>query len=170
MKRAALYARVSTFDRYPQTQVEDLRQVATERGFEIVEEYVDCGVTDTDVTWPARDRLMGDARRGRFQVILTWSFDRLTRSKHRFVQILDELNRLDRELVPFHSKSPDTLAALSEAKSNGVRMNESGYILHRGVRMIEGWPKKIQAAQNVSSYTLNGRPVPRVPYGGEHDD
>jgi hypothetical protein len=49
-------------------------------------------------------------------------------------------------------------------------MNEPKRILYRGVPMIEGWPEKIQAAQNVLSYTLNGKSVPRVRYGNEQDD
>src|ERR1700722_898533 len=49
-------------------------------------------------------------------------------------------------------------------------MNEPKRILYRGVPMIEGWPEKIRAAQNVSSYILNGKSVPRVRYGDEQDD
>ena len=49
-------------------------------------------------------------------------------------------------------------------------MNEPKRILYRGVRMIEGWPEKIQAAQNVLSYTLNGKAIARVRYGNENDD
>ena len=41
MKRAALYLRVSTVDQHPETQVYDLRQMAAQRGYEIVQEYVD---------------------------------------------------------------------------------------------------------------------------------
>ena len=41
MKRAILYMRVSTVDQHPETQVHDLRQMATQRGYEIVAEYTD---------------------------------------------------------------------------------------------------------------------------------
>jgi DNA invertase Pin-like site-specific DNA recombinase len=36
--RAALYVRVSTLDQHPETQLYDLRQMAAQRGFEIVKE------------------------------------------------------------------------------------------------------------------------------------
>jgi hypothetical protein len=49
-------------------------------------------------------------------------------------------------------------------------MNEPKRILYRGVPMIEGWPEKIKAAQDQLSYTLDGKPIARVPYGSEHDD
>jgi DNA invertase Pin-like site-specific DNA recombinase len=41
MKRAALYLRVSTLDQHPETQLYDLRQMAQQRGYQIVEEYTD---------------------------------------------------------------------------------------------------------------------------------
>ncbi len=36
--------------------------------------------------------------------------------------------------------------------------------------MIEGWPEKIQAAQQIMSYTLDGKSSVRVRYGSEQDD
>ena len=41
MKRAALYMRVSSLDQHPETQLLDLRQMAAQRGYEIVQEYTD---------------------------------------------------------------------------------------------------------------------------------
>ena len=41
MKRAAVYTRVSSVDQHPETQLLDLRQMAAQRGYEIVQEYVD---------------------------------------------------------------------------------------------------------------------------------
>ncbi len=41
MKRAALYLRVSTVDQHPETQLYDLRQMASQRGYQIVQEYTD---------------------------------------------------------------------------------------------------------------------------------
>lgn len=38
-KRAILYTRVSTADQHPETQLLDLRQMAKDRGYEIVCEY-----------------------------------------------------------------------------------------------------------------------------------
>jgi len=40
-KRAGIYVRVSTFDQHPETQLLDLRQMAAQRGYEIVGEYSD---------------------------------------------------------------------------------------------------------------------------------
>jgi DNA invertase Pin-like site-specific DNA recombinase len=92
MKRAALYLRVSTVDQNPQTQALDLRQFAVQRGLEIVETYTDHGVSGTKARRPALDRMMEDARRHKFDVVVVWACDRLARSTKHLLQVLDELN------------------------------------------------------------------------------
>lgn len=94
MKRAALYLRVSTVDQRPETQGLDLRQFAKQRGYEIVQEYIDHGISGTKVRRPALDHLLKDAHRRRFDAVLVWSCDRLARSTKHFLQVLDELNEL----------------------------------------------------------------------------
>lgn len=94
MKRAALYLRVSTVDQHPETQGLELRRFAAERGYEIVQEYVDHGVSGTRVRRPALDQLLKDAHRRRFDAVLVWSCDRLARSTKHFLAVLDELNEL----------------------------------------------------------------------------
>jgi DNA invertase Pin-like site-specific DNA recombinase len=89
MKRAALYLRVSTVDQHLETQLYDLRELAVQRGFEIVGEYRD-QISGARSRRPGLDQMMSDARRGRFDLVLTWSFDRLARSVVHFLQVLDE--------------------------------------------------------------------------------
>jgi len=101
MKRAALYLRVSTVDQHPETQGIELRQFAKQRGYEIVHEYVDHGVSGTKVRRPALDQLLKDANRHKFDAVLVWSCDRLARSTKHFLQVLDELNELG---IEFHSQ------------------------------------------------------------------
>jgi DNA invertase Pin-like site-specific DNA recombinase len=94
LKRAALYMRVSTVDQHPETQLHDLRQFASQRGFEIIEECTDLVVSGTKARRPALDRLLKDAHRHRFDVVVVWSCDRLARSTKHFLQVLDDLNDL----------------------------------------------------------------------------
>lgn len=94
MKRAALYLRVSTIDQNPETQGIELRQFAKQRGYEIVQEYVDHGVSGTKVRRPALDQLLKDANRRKFDAVLVWSSDRLARSTKHFLQVLDDLSEL----------------------------------------------------------------------------
>jgi len=103
MKRAALYLRVSTVDQHPETQVHDLRQMAAQRNFEIVAEYTD-RISGVKARRPGLDDLMRDARRGKFDVVLVWASDRIARSVRHFLEILDELNRINVEFVSFREQ------------------------------------------------------------------
>lgn len=49
-------------------------------------------------------------------------------------------------------------------------MDEQKRVVYRGVPMIEGWPEKIAAAQQMTTLSLEGRTVSRVRYGDEQDD
>ena len=89
MKRAALYMRVSTLDQHPETQLYDLRQMAQQRGYQIVEEYTD-RISGAKAKRPGLDTMMRDARRGSFDVILVWASDRIARSVKHFLEVLDE--------------------------------------------------------------------------------
>jgi DNA invertase Pin-like site-specific DNA recombinase len=86
--------RVSTIDQHPETQGIELRQFASQRGYELVEEYVDHGVSGTKVRRLALDRMLRDAHRRRFDCVIVWSCDRLARSAKHFLQVLDELSEL----------------------------------------------------------------------------
>jgi len=114
VKRAALYLRVSTLDQNPETQGHDLRQLAAQRGFDVIEEYVDRGFSGARVKRPALERMLADAARGRFNVIVVWACDRMARSTRHFLEVLDELGRLGVEFVSFR-ENLDTGGALGRA-------------------------------------------------------
>jgi DNA invertase Pin-like site-specific DNA recombinase len=113
MKRAALYMRVSTLDQHPETQFYDLRQMASQRGFEIVAEYTD-RISGAKARRPGLDDLMRDARRGKFDIVLVWASDRIARSVKHFLEVLDELSRLNIEYVSFR-ENIDTGGPLGRA-------------------------------------------------------
>src|ERR1039458_2806549 len=79
-KRVALYVRVSTGEQNADLQVNELTEYAAFRNCEAVEPSSDkmSGAKDKR---PPLDRLMADARRGRFDVVAVWRFDRFARSK-----------------------------------------------------------------------------------------
>ena len=113
MKRAALYMRVSTLDQHPESQLHDLRQMAAQRGYAIVNEYTD-RISGVKAKRPGLDAMMGDARHGRFDVALVWASDRIARSVKHFLEVLDELNRLNIEYVSFR-ENIDTGGPLGRA-------------------------------------------------------
>lgn len=99
MKKVALYVRVSTPDQHVESQLYDLRELAAQRGFEVVHEYEDRGVCGKKARRPGLDALMADARRKKFSVVLVAAFDRIARSTKNFLQIIDELDSLNIEFV-----------------------------------------------------------------------
>ncbi|MDR3717560.1 MAG: recombinase family protein [Bryobacteraceae bacterium] len=113
MKRCALYLRVSTVDQHPETQLYDLRGLAAQRDFEIVHEYTD-KISGAKAKRPGLDQLLSDARRGKFDVVMCWAFDRIARSTRHFLEVLDELNHLGIEFVSFR-ENIDTGGPLGRA-------------------------------------------------------
>src|ERR1700675_3702795 len=99
MKKAAIYARVSTPDQHVETQLYDLRKLAAQRGFEVSREYCDRGISGTKARRPGLDAMMADARRGEFSVVLVAAFDRVARSTKNFLEIVDELHELGIEFI-----------------------------------------------------------------------
>ncbi len=113
MTRAALYMRVSTLDQHPETQLLDLRQMAAQRGLDIVHEYTD-RISGAKAKRPGLDAMMSAARHGQFDVVLVWASDRIARSVKHFLDVLDELSRLKIEYVSFR-ENIDTGGPLGRA-------------------------------------------------------
>jgi len=103
VKRTALYMRVSSVDQHPETQLLDLRQLAAQRGYEVIKEYTD-RISGAKARRPGLDELMRDAHRGSFDVVLVWASDRIARSVKHFLEVLDELNHLNVEFVSFREQ------------------------------------------------------------------
>src|SRR6201987_1589090 len=98
MKRAALYSRISTGDQHLETQLLDLREMAKQRGLEVVREYSDV-ISGAKSKRPGLHQLMSDARRHRFDVVLVAAFDRIARNVRHFLDVLDELNHLNIKFI-----------------------------------------------------------------------
>jgi DNA invertase Pin-like site-specific DNA recombinase len=97
--RCAIYVRVSTTDQHVESQLYDLRELATHRGLQVVQEYQDCGISGLRVRRPGLDALMADARKKKFSVVLVAAFDRVARSVRHFLQVIDELESLGIEFI-----------------------------------------------------------------------
>ena len=78
--RAAIYARASTKGQDVGLQMAELRQVAAQRSWRVVDAYVDEAISGTKDRRPELDRMMRDARTGKLDVVAVWKFDRFARS------------------------------------------------------------------------------------------
>jgi DNA invertase Pin-like site-specific DNA recombinase len=82
MKRVAIYLRVSTDKQTVTNQREALAKVAKARGWSVVTEYNDAGISGSKgrADRPGLDAMLKDATRRRFDIVMAWSIDRLGRS------------------------------------------------------------------------------------------
>ena len=99
MPRAVIYARVSTSDQHIESQLYPLRELAARRGFEVVHEYTDVGVSGSKARRKGLDAMLADAHRRRFDIVLVAAFDRVARSVKHFLSAMDELNDLGIEFI-----------------------------------------------------------------------
>ena len=98
--RAALYARVSTANgQDPTTQTRELREYCQRRGWNVVGEYVDAGISGAREKRPQLDKLLADARRRRFDAVVVWRYDRFARSLRQLVNALEEFRALGIDFV-----------------------------------------------------------------------
>jgi len=91
--KIAVYGRVSTNKQECETQLRDLREYAAQRGFEVIEEYVD-RLTGMKDSRPALNRLMLDAKQRKFDAVLVWKLDRWGRSVADSIKSIQELTSL----------------------------------------------------------------------------
>jgi len=104
MKRAALYARVSTNNGHqnPEMQLLELRSYCERRGLEIAGEYVDNGVSGAKERRPHLDRLLADCRRRMVDAVVVYRYDRFARSLRQLVNALEEFRALGIDFISLH--------------------------------------------------------------------
>jgi len=98
--RAAIYVRVSNRYQHPENQLPTLRDWAARKGWTVAREYND-KERGANPARPAFQRMLRDARQHRFDVLLFWSLDRLTREG--IWQTLEYLRRLSELGIAWHS-------------------------------------------------------------------
>ena len=115
-KKVALYSRVSTDRQTTENQLIELRTVAERQGWVIVDEYIDEGISGAKGRdqRPEFDRLLKDATRKRFDLIASWSVDRLGRSLQNLISFLSEIHAKKVDLY-LHQQGMDTTTPAGKA-------------------------------------------------------
>lgn len=100
MKRALLYARVSTADKGQDfdAQLEELQVVAAQRGWEVVAMYHDT-TSGTKALRPGMFAAMNACRAGRVDIFAATATDRIARSAKNLIDLVDELEALGVKLA-----------------------------------------------------------------------
>jgi DNA invertase Pin-like site-specific DNA recombinase len=107
--RTALYARISTSNhgQDSELQLRELREHFQRRGWEIIAEYVDNGISGSKDSRPELNRLMADAHKRRFDAVAVWKFDRFARSTSHLLRALETFQSLGIEFISL-TESIDT--------------------------------------------------------------
>jgi DNA invertase Pin-like site-specific DNA recombinase len=153
--KAAIYARVSTVDQNVENQFGELRQYVQARKWQSVE-YADAGVSGTKESRPALDKLLKDARRRKFDVLVVWRLDRLGRNLKHLLMVIDELHALGIAFVSLHEGIDATTPAgrlqlqiigmfaefernrlIERVKAGMTRAKKDG--IHVGRPKLRGW-------------------------------
>ncbi len=114
--RAALYARVSTDRQSTENQLRELRQAAERLGWEVVKEFVDRGISGAKgrTGRPQLDAMLKGVARKDFDVVASWSVDRLGRSLIDLVNMLQELHSTGVDLY-LHQQGINTTTPAGKA-------------------------------------------------------
>lgn len=148
----ALYARVSTSDQDPETQLVRLREVARSRGYTVHAEYVDVA-SGANARRPEMDRMMADAKSGQFDKIMAVKLDRLARSVINLSAVMQQLDSWE-IAVEFLDQPIDTstssgrftftvLAAVAEFERELIRdRTKDGQHRARAQGMTIGRPRR----------------------------
>jgi len=158
MKKCAIYARVSTPDQRVDNQLYDLRQFAAQRGFEVVCEYTDVGISGSKARRPGLDAMLRDARKRKFAVVIVAAFDRVARSTKHFLQVMDELDGFGIEFV-----------SLRENIDTSGAMGRFFMVLTSALAEIERSICVERVRAGIRRRKLEGLPVGRQPLDVDHE-
>ncbi len=164
--KAAIYARVSTLDQEPENQLQELRRYVQARGWEATE-YVDHGVSGAKDRRPALDRLVTDAKRRRFDVLICWRLDRLGRNLRHLILLLDDLQAIGVGFVSLAEGIDATtpagrlqlyiLGAIAEfERARTVERVKAGLVRARAQGKTLGRPRKSASVRVPRGLTVRG--------------
>ena len=83
----------------PENQLVPMKEYAKSREMEVTSEYIDHGVSGTRERRPDLDRMIADARRGKFKILVIAALDRLGRNVKHLLTLVEELNSYGVRLV-----------------------------------------------------------------------
>lgn len=112
--KVAIYARVSSSQQGTDMQLSELREYCQRRGWKIVQEFIDEGVSGIKQKRPELDALMGNAHRMYYEAIIVWRFDRFARSTKHLLSALEEFRSLGIQFISYQEQI-DTSSPMGQA-------------------------------------------------------
>ena len=142
-KRVVSYCRVSTKEQNCSRQIEELREVAENHGWKIVDEYVDEGISGSTKSRPALDRMLKDAMSRKFEMVMTIELSRLGRSVSNMCEIVDLLKSKKIDLfIKNQNISTDTIVGeFFYNVINAVHQFQRDQIRENVISGLENWKR-----------------------------
>src|SRR3990172_8406146 len=169
MNRAGIYARVSTHNgQNPEMQLGELRAYCQRRGWQVVDEYVDVGISGAKEHRPALDRLLSKCRKRLVDAVVVYRYDRFARSLRQLVNALEEFRALGIDFVSLHegvdTSTPNgrlvfgIFASIAEFERELIRDRvRSGLAAAKARGKRLGRPRAIVDAHRVACLRAQGR-------------
>ena len=158
-KRVVSYCRVSTKEQNCSRQIEELREVAENHGWKIVDEYVDEGISGSTKSRPALDRMLKDAMSRKFEMVMTIELSRLGRSVSNMCEIVDLLKSKKIDLF-VKNQNVDTSTIIGEFFfniMNAVSQYEKDLITERVVSGLKNARKNGRIGGRPTNLTKENR-------------
>ena len=175
-QRVALYARSRTDGQTPEKQLQELQNIAEKNGWRVVQEFVDHGIglPKGKNQRPKFDEMCKRIKEGDFDLIMTWSVNRLGRSLRHLISFLNELHIRNVDLFLHKQKVNTTMPAgkilfqmldvFSEFERSMIqeRVN-TGLIRARAEGKRLGRPKVPAVVENkIRELRSNGKGIRRI--------
>jgi len=143
-KKVCLYARVSSIAQNCERQLVELREVAENHNWVVVEEYIDESISGAKKSRPELDRMLKYAMSRKFEVVVTLELSRLGRSVSIMCEIVDLLKSKNINLF-IKNQNVDTSTIVGSFFFNiinSVAQYEADLIRERVVSGLENWKRK----------------------------
>ena len=156
-KRVCLHARVSRKEQDCARQLVELREIADNHGWNIVDEYIDSGISGATRSRPELDRMLKDAISRKFELVATLELSRLGRSVKNMSDIADLLKSKNIHLF-IKNQNIDTSTSVGEFFFNiinSVAQYEVELIRERVISGLENARRKGRILGRPSNLTPN---------------
>jgi DNA invertase Pin-like site-specific DNA recombinase len=165
---AAIYARCSTSGKGqdPEMQLTELREFVSKRGWRVVGEFVDVGVSGSKDHRPQLDTMMRLAKARKVDVIICWKLDRFGRSLRHLVDALAELQAVGCAFVSLRDNLDLTtpagrmmfhvIGAMAEFERELIRERVKAGLAHARSKGRIGGRPKVKRERDKDAKTIRG--------------
>lgn len=158
--KVVAYARCSTLlNQTPESQLVHIREFCKSRGYDLIEEYVDVGISGAQERRPALDRLMADGKRAQYSIVICAALDRVSRSTKHFLNLFEELRHYKISIISLRENldftSPTGIMVASVLAS--VATLERSIISERIKQSLAA--RKLAAQKTGSSWRCGRKPL-----------